>query len=526
MNILDWLWIPGAAYLALTLALGPALRRAAGAESAAPRWRFLHRVLLILAVSAAADGLIRWLAPDALASPAAPRLREAWFIFWSVVAGTALAELLFRLPFVLRGRTPPIPDLLLAILRGVAVLVTLFLVLRSGLGINITPLLASTALVTAVVGFALQGVLGNLLAGMSLHLVRSFHKDDWIAVGENAGRVVATNWRETRLRAVNGQTIVLPNSLVAAATVTNYSQPDPVRRHEAFAMADFRHAPGEVAEAMLAAARSVPAVLAEPPPSVHAVEFRDWGVRYRLFFWTREFQREKTLGGEIGNRVWYEFQRRGIRIPFPAGAEGQLAATWARGDGPQGSLPAPDPVSRVAELLGSAFGRQYLTDEQGQPLIRPEEAVRVGAHLRRACYGPGEVLFRQGEAGDWCGVLLRGRLDGRIRAEEREGTPFAATAFAIEPGALFGEMSLLTGQPRSATLSALAHCEVLEIPLAAFRELLSLRADLPERLSRLVAARAAGNEAAQAQARAAGAGNPAVAAETLLKRFLRLLGKE
>ena len=73
---------------------------------------------------------------------------------------------------------------------------------------------SSPALLTAVVGFALQGVLGNLLGGMSLHLTRSVVPGDWVRVGEEEGRVIETNWRETRLRTLGGHTIGEPRHLV------------------------------------------------------------------------------------------------------------------------------------------------------------------------------------------------------------------------------------------------------------------------------------------------------------------------
>ncbi len=513
MNGPTWIWIPGVAYLVLTAVL----RVRFGALAVKQGSRQLHVALLVLAVSAVLDALLRWAAPgwaDAWARP-----RAAWMVFWIAVAGVAMVERVIRVAFALLGRALHVDDLLVSIIRGAVLLALFFIVLKRGLGVNISPLLASTALLTAVVGFALQGVLGNLLAGMSMRIVRSHHKGDWVALGELSGQVVDVNWRETRLRATTGQLHIIPNAQMASAVVTNYSQPDPVRRHELFAVADFRHGPGEVAEAMTAAARAHPEVLAEPAPAVHAVEFRDWGVRYRMFYWTREYQREKTLSGELGNRVWYEFQRHGIRIPFPAGAEGQLAATWARQAASGTTPPEDDPAARVAELLQSPFGRAYLTDERGEPLIRRDEAASVGRALKRLCYGPGEILWRQGDPGASGGVLLRGRLSGE--SVQGEGAERTASAFELSPGSLFGEMGLMNGQPRMATLRALTHCEVLEISEDAFRAILGLHPDLPPRLADLIAERLAQNDAKRVRTGMSQSTTPT--SETLLKRFLKLL---
>lgn len=513
MNWPAWIWIPGAVYLVLTAAL----RRKFGALSATHGARHLHGALLVLAASAVLDSLLRWADPEL--AHAWTRQRGAWMVFWVGVAGVAFIERIIRMAFALIGRALPVNDLLVSILRGALILALFFIVLRRGLGVNISPLLASTALVTAVVGFALQGVLGNLLAGMSMRIVRSYNKGDWVALGEMAGQVVDTNWRETRIVSTAGQLHIIPNAQMASAIVTNYTQPDPVRRHELFAVADFRHGPGEVAEAMTAAARAQPEVLAQPEPVVHAVEFRDWGVRYRMFYWTREFQRDKTISGALGNRVWYEFQRRGIRIPFPAGAEGQLAAAWAQQGTIGTAVAANDPTARVDELLQSSFGRAYLTDERGVTVIRRDEAASVGRALKRQCYGPGEILWRQGDPGASCGVLLQGRLSGE--SVEGQGTEKTVSSFELAPGSLFGEMGLINAQPRMATVRALTHCVVLEISEDAFRVILGLHPDLPARLADLIAARMAQNQAARVRT---GSGEPATpTSETLLKRFLKLL---
>ena len=105
---------------------------------------------------------------------ARPQHLDAWRMFWLGVLAVDVIEGLAVQAYVLRRRVFPIPDLLLDIIRALFVLAVGFAVMKLQMGIDIAPLLASTALVTAVVGFALQGVLGNLLAGMSLHLVGSF----------------------------------------------------------------------------------------------------------------------------------------------------------------------------------------------------------------------------------------------------------------------------------------------------------------------------------------------------------------
>ena len=490
----------------------------AGAAGEAPGFsrRFLAPALVLLAsfaAIAAAPAL-----PAAAARLAANRPAiEAWLLFWSVLALGGSAEDVWRMAQGLRGRRFPVPDLLASILRAVGIVAAGLVILRYRLGFDISTLLASTALLTAVVGFALQGVLSNLMSGMSLHLVRSFRPMDWVSIGGVDGQVTSTNWRETRMRTIDGHRLVLPNSAVASATIHNMSQPDPARRHEVFIMADFDAPPGEVAEALVEAARADAEVLADPAPSAYVAAYRDWGVQYRLFFWTRAYQSRRPIEGRVLGMAWYQFQRRGIRIPLPFVAE-QMAGLV----GPAARDAGAEADRTRAALLASEFGKTYLHGPDGRPLLRPEDVAALSERLRHVRFARGETIVRQGDAGDACYVILRGAVHGRV--EYRDAS--AAHEFELRPGDLIGEMCLLSGLPRTATLAAAGECDLLEISESAFRTLLALRPDLPEKLSALVSERESRNAEALERLRALENVDvrKRLSRESILARLRRLIG--
>ena len=147
--------------------------------------KFLITPLIVLGLTWSLVQLLGYLPGPAAWLQENPKHLTAWYLFWSGLTVLLLLEGTAHLLFARRGRELPIPGLLLGIARGLAVLGLAFAVLRFELGINIAPLLASTALITAVIGFALQGVLGNLLAGMSLHIypqrhARRLDRDGWV----------------------------------------------------------------------------------------------------------------------------------------------------------------------------------------------------------------------------------------------------------------------------------------------------------------------------------------------------------
>jgi small-conductance mechanosensitive channel len=447
----------------------------------------------------------------------------SWLVFFLALIVLDLVEIAALELYVLRQRTFPIPLLLRNIVRFILLLGVVFLILRTGLQVDISPLLASTALLTAVIGFALQGVLGNLLSGMSLHLTKSLLPGDWVAIGTAEGQVIQTNWRETRLRTTGGHIVVVPNSVVASAEMKNYTSPTTLRRHNVFVGASYSDAPAEVIEALIESALEVPEVVRDPPPHAYLTEFKDFGINYVLRFWTNCYYDRTPIEGNVSRMIWYKFKRRGIEIPFPM--SDKLLNDFMEVVYTQRRLQSDDATVRAIaeEFSRSELVKTLLADDQGAPLLSPEEIGQIARLLKRVPFTGGETLFRQGEEGDNCYIVLSGKLEGRLEFEG--GLP--THTFEIGPGALVGEMSLMTGLPRTATVRALAECELLRMDQAAFTRLLSLREEIPERLSRVVAERAARNAAQMENLKAVAANRVAqtIRRENIFKRFLKLLGR-
>jgi small-conductance mechanosensitive channel/CRP-like cAMP-binding protein len=482
----------------------------------------VSRPVLVLAATEVLLQALRVWAPELDWLKDRPAHLRAWRVFWSLAVLVSLLEGLAEEFYCFRRRTFPVPDLMRNIIRALLLAGAGLFVLRAELGVDIAPLLGASALVTAVIGFALQGVLGNLLAGISLHITRSVVPSDWIAVGKLEGEVLQTNWRETRIRTVAGHVIVIPNSTVAVENIHNMSRPTPLRRHQVEVGASYADAPGDVLEALLQSARSVPEVLAEPEPSASIVAYLDFGIQYRLHFWTHRYYDRVPLEGNVMRMIWYQFKRRGIEIPFPM--SDKLLNDFMEVVYNQRRLPPEkEDVGRtIGDLMRSDLAAQLLTDEQGAPLLNEEQWAAFAARTRRTKYTRGETLFRQGDTGEWCCVVARGTLRGRV---EQQGAAGAA-AFEIGPGALVGEMSLLTGLPRAATVSCEEECELIEIGREAFTQLLAVREDIPARLAKIVADRAARNAAAFERLKASQPGAEAhLRKEGILGRFLRLLGR-
>jgi CRP-like cAMP-binding protein len=356
---------------------------------------------------------------------------------------------------------------------------------------------------------------------MSLHASRSMSTGDWIEVDGEIGKVFLVNWRETRMRTIGGHVVIIPNGKLAEQTIRNFSTPTSLRQHEVAVAASYGDAPGDVIEALLEAARSVPAVEKLPAPDAYITGFKDFCIEYVLRFWSKQYEKRTVIEGHVMRMIWYKFQRRGIEIPFPM--SGRLLGNFMEAvHAQQFEKPLASEIeSIVDDLLGSDFGRKLMADAEGHCLLSRDELRGVARDVKRTRFTHGETLMHQNDPGESFYVLVTGQVHGNITNSETE----RPIEFDLHPGALFGEMSMLTGLPRSATMTAATDCELLEFDRRAFAHLLSLREEIPHVLSDLAAARAQENAESLEKLRASAVVPPDLARDGILHRLKRMLGE-
>ncbi|MFZ5443676.1 MAG: cyclic nucleotide-binding domain-containing protein [Myxococcota bacterium] len=328
-------------------------------------------------------------------------------------------------------------------------------ILKTQLKIDITTLLGTSAVLSLVLGFALQDTLGNLFSGLSLQLETPFRVGDFIRVGEKEGRVVQIAWRSTRIETVRREEITIPNSLIAKEKVTNFSNAGGAVALELEFGASYAAAPNFVKAEAAETLRESPLVLKEPAPWVRVSEFGDSAVTYKARFFVSDYASQPHVKDEILSRLWYRFGRDGIEIPFP-----QRVVHLRHEEKPRREID----IELVAKL----------------PLFAPfpiEEARGLSQEAVERRFGAGEEVITEGRPGTTFYVVVSGKLS------VRSGTPLVEIA-TLQRGDAFGEMSLLTGEPRSATVVALEDCTLLEMGRDVFARHLQAH---PERLAQLAA---------------------------------------
>jgi len=411
---------------------------------------------------------------------------DAAFIFFSIFFLIRLVDGILLGWHTHRHREFPLPKVLHSLILAVFYLSILFLVLNGILRIDITPFLATSAILTMILGLAFQGVLSNVLAGMSLHFTKSFSKNDWILVGDHEGMVLDTNWRETRIFDRYSNIIVLPNNVVASEKITNFSHPDKKTALTIPVKASYSAPPSDVLDALLEAVKDVPEVLESPAPEAYVLSYDDFGISYVLKFWIKHFARKYPILTDVGRLIWYKFKRQNIEIPIPVSDKlGEMIQSF----GPREIMPGirTEAERNFQDLMRSSFLRYQEGEKMGELLVPEEEIRAFASFIVRHRYASGEHIFKQGEGGESCFVLASGKIKGEIAYEEK-GKKYKSE-FSVEPGGIFGEMSLFTGMPRTATGIVEVESELLEINTAGFSRLLGSNPELADVMADLVSKR-------------------------------------
>ncbi|MBK9375011.1 MAG: mechanosensitive ion channel family protein [Holophagales bacterium] len=386
------------------------------------------------------------------------------------------------------------------VLAGVAL--TLLKVLYS---FNLTGLLVTSTVLSAILGLSLQDVLSSVMAGIALQMEGPIAPRDWVRVGDKEGEVVQMNWRTITLRSRDGHHVVLPNARVAREDIANYSRPGPaVMLHATIGVA-YAHPPAEVKTVLESALAAVPGISANPPVEALVARFADSAVEYDLRFWTGDLAGVAGIRDAALSRAWYALRRAGLEIPFP---QREVALHHVSENRDDERLERRRTQS--FEALRNVETFQPLTDEQVSGLAR---------HARLERYTAGEALVRQGEAGRSLFVVRA----GDVRVERTDGA-FTRDLARLGPGSFFGEMSLLTGEPRSASVVALGEVEVVVVEKDAFSTLLHDDGHLARALSEALEERS--RSQSRVEAPAAGAVGPQVITEGLLDRIQRFFGLE
>jgi small-conductance mechanosensitive channel/CRP-like cAMP-binding protein len=437
----------------------------------------IRRVTILYMLYVTAFGLA--VALGALHAP--ERARWTWFLadlFEVLVVIDLVAILLFDL--VLLALRIDVANIVHDLARGAAYIFAFLHILRQS-GVDLTGLVATSAVATVVLGLSLQATLGNVLGGIALQLDDSIHIGDWLQLPSGTqGRIVAIRWRHTLIETRNWDTVVVPNSSLLAENITILGQrtDQPVQhRMWVYFNVDFRHSPEEVVSTVEAALQSapIPNVATVPPPNCICYDFAKAGAEsfayYAVRYWLTDLSCDDPTSSAVRVRVYSALKRAGIPLAVP----GQTV--WVSMDDPQ----------REARKLERELQQRVAALEKVEIFahLEPGDHAMLAEGMKPALFGRGEVITQQDSVAHWLYVLARGECEVRVRGE---GGVEKLVARLVAPN-VFGEMGVMTGERRTASVVAATEVECYRLDKELFQSVLRKRPQLVGLISQVMAKR-------------------------------------
>jgi small-conductance mechanosensitive channel/CRP-like cAMP-binding protein len=364
---------------------------------------------------------------------------------------------------LVRSRSRPAPKILRDVLDVTLYVVATLVVVQREFDLNLSSLLAGSAIISVVIGLALQETLGNLFAGLAIQLERPFQVGDTIAVGEQVfGRIVQIGWRATRVENKRREIISLPNTTFSKQGVRNFSRGDAVGV-DTFIGLSYETPPNRVKGIIRQTLAEVPLILAEPWAKVRVVAYEESHIKYRVRFYVADIRRASSVRDDVLSRLWYRLRREGIEVPY---AQRVVHVRFKDEAGAEFPIPERQALLENVELFR---------------VLGATEREQLAHEMVPRRFGRGEKIITEGDPGQTFYVVGSGSvsiLTGRGVEVTRLG-----------PGKYFGEMSLLTGEPRSATVVAAEDALLFELDRPTFGQLFDEQPALAGLLSEALAER-------------------------------------
>ncbi|MFO0980454.1 MAG: mechanosensitive ion channel family protein [Planctomycetota bacterium] len=402
------------------------------------------------------------------------RVALSFVVIFLSTAIFVLCERLAESSFVVDRLRIRIPAIFLNLMMYLLVLVVMVIVADKLFGLKAfagaAAGLGAGSLLSLV---ALKDPLASLFSGIGLISEGIVKLGDWVKVHDIEGEVIEITWRTVRLRTMAGDVVVVPHATVHNDSFTNFSKPTPDHALYVYIGLPYELAPSRAKAALLEAVHGVSGVVSNPKSTASLLSFGDFAINYTLKYWIRNYGDRVRIHSDVQSNIWYVLKRQGISVPFPI-----QDITLHR--------PKLEKAPDVLEVLARIPIFKGLSPEQ-------LDALQSGVRVRD--YGAGEVLIRQGDQGDSLLALLRGHVEVRIEAQ---GTQRAVASLAA--GQFVGEMALLTGEPRTASVVAKTDVEVVEVGRDALGPILKASPELIDAMARTVALRKEGLDEARAAA--------------------------
>lgn len=370
------------------------------------------------------------------------------------------------------------------ILRYISITIGIIIVLQ-GIGFNLTSLAVVAGGLGVGIGFGVQDLTNNFISGLTLLFDRPVKVGDYIEIEGLSGTIKEVSIRSTIIKTNDESSVIVPNSNMINSKIVNWSYDNSVLCLKIPVEVAEDSDPLVVTETLLNTAYAEPAVLHKPNPRVLFSEFGEDSFKFKLLVWINQPKEQEYIKSALNFAIEYNFRQQGIKFPINS------RDLWLRNP----------------EILAPLFrenGRKSLGDEDWRSLIYPTEEkspqiissspdqLSLRDALRKVKYfekfsdlelrqlieagyrqhlQPSQMLFCENDPGDAFYIILSGSVEVFVKKINKHLTNLTA-------GQFLGELSLMLGIPRTASVRAIENTTLFGINKDGFQKLLQEQPEL------------------------------------------------
>lgn len=371
-------------------------------------------------------------------------------VFWIAVAYTFnvfIKRFVYRRRLTAEGdyKVPLIVQYMVTVL---IYLIALMIIVRLVYDQPIFALAATSGALAIVLGYSARAVLEEVFAGIALNFSSPFEKGDLIQLNNEWASIKDIGWRSITYLDMDNNSVVVPNSVVAASKIRNLDRPDGVTRRVSYFLIEYNVPPKVVLELAEATMHECPHVLDHEWNDVCLYSFEDTGIKYRVAFHIAHSNDWWIASNEFFNALWYRFSREGVRF----GQQRHLNFK---------SIEEADRVLPNSALNDNNW--QGLVEHFNQtPMfegITNDDMRELAQNAKLHVVGPPERIIRAGSKRASMYLMATGEADVYAVNNAGQETWMAS----VSEGETVGLMSLLTGDPQRTTIRARTETAVWEI---------------------------------------------------------------
>ncbi|MEM7281134.1 MAG: mechanosensitive ion channel family protein [Pseudomonadota bacterium] len=372
------------------------------------------------------------------------------------------------------------PEILINTISAAIYILTFFLIYRFVFDKDTSGLLATSGIATLIIGFAIREMIADFFSGMAISAEQPYRIGDWLEIESGLiGKVVELNWRATRLETQEKKVVVVANSDLASRQFTNLSSPTRAFRDEIEIALNYTSDPTRIHNILQAAILTTEGLHPDGKHDSKIKRFTERGVIYAVRFWLSDYSDRARVRDSVASNVLHHLNQAGVSIPY---SQADILITRRR-------RPRKETRINARRLLSRIDWLQAMTEE---------ELDNLADVAQERVFHAGDEIVREGDEGDQLYVVVEGLLEAHRDFQGRR-----ERIGVIEPGQAIGEMSLLTGAQRTATVIAKTQVFALAVGRDAIEVIFKARPEIAGELGRLMAtrsleAKSAGSESLEA----------------------------